>query len=104
MPIESRNWMMVPLTEDAIRAAHQPKGHFRVRCAKYPPGTRFSGSMRAGRCYVIRGACRYDFGDRVELTAGQFADLPEGGYELEVLGNEAVDLVLVRELPVEFRT
>ena len=59
--------------------------------------------MRAGLCYVLRGACRYDFGESVTIQAGEVAELPAGDYEFEVLGADDVELVMVWELPPEVR-
>ena len=59
--------------------------------------------MQPGWCYVLRGCCSYTFDHRVELRESQFADLPGGNYEFEVIGDAPTDLVLVWELPAEFR-
>jgi hypothetical protein len=92
------------LTEDAIRRLYQPPGAFRISRNKYPAGTRFHGTTRAGRLFVLTGSCELLLPERVELSAGQFFDFPAGNYGLAVLGQEDLDIVKVWQLPPEFQT
>jgi hypothetical protein len=52
---------------------------------------------------VLRGACRYRFDEPIDIRAGQVGHLPEGRYSFEVLGDEPAEIILVWELPSEFR-
>ena len=100
-PIVVQRWSDIsdqPLTEAAIRARH-PRPRYRVSARRYPPGARFAGSSRAGTSYVVSGAVRFDVGAEVTLRAGELAELPEGRFELEVLGEQPLVLVQCWELP-----
>jgi hypothetical protein len=58
------------------------------------------GAMRAATCFVLQGAFRYSFGDQqFDLTAGDYCDLPEGGYDFEMPGDAECVYVLVFTLP-----
>lgn len=73
-----------------------PAPVYRVSRFEYPAGTRFPGTMRSSTCYVLRGECKYIFGaNNFQVSAGQHGQLPGGSYKFEVLGNEAVVLILV---------
>ena|SRR5215469_6424961 len=88
---------------EAIRSLHTPPSRFRISPSKFPVGTAFPGGSIAGRIYVLSGRCSRTVGDwRVELAPATFADFPAGGYEFQVLGDEAVELVNVYELPELF--
>jgi hypothetical protein len=92
-----------PPSVEAIRALHQPASRYRISPASYLAGTAFGGTARAGRKYVLAGACAFIVGPSTwELQAGDFADIPEGEYLLRVLGSEPVELVSVWELPPAF--
>ena len=90
-PDTARRWDPAdgPLTEASVRARHQPAGHFRVSTRSCPAGTAFAGSMRACICYVLAGACRFTFGEAVDLREGDVADLPGGEFQYETLGPAA---------------
>ncbi|AGP39422.1 hypothetical protein BE04_25300 [Sorangium cellulosum] len=62
--------------------------------------------MRAGICYVLHGTCSFRFGSQeaIEIREGQFATLPEGTYHFRVLGEAPVELIMVWELPEDFRS
>jgi quercetin dioxygenase-like cupin family protein len=55
--------------------------------------------MREGTCYVLEGACRFFVPKAIEIKAGQFAVIPAGDYEFEVLGDTEVVLVKAWKLP-----
>lgn len=93
-----------PLSEDSVRALYQPPGHYRVSRRRFPSGTQFPGTMRAGRCYVMKGQCRYKFSGVLDLRAGEVADLPAGDFDFQVLGPEDAEIIMVWELPAEFRS
>lgn len=89
---------------DTIRALHLPAEHFRISRHRYPSGTTFSGSSRAGRRYVLTGTCAFEIAESTwRLASGDIADLPAGVYIFRVLGPDSVELVSVWELPHEFR-
>lgn len=87
------------LTEEAIRAYHVPPSSHRISKFFYPIGTKFPGRMRRARAYVVSGQCVYTFHERIAISAGQFADLPEGDYTFEVVGLEELQVILVWRLP-----
>lgn len=92
-----------PISLATIQLLHQPAGHFRVSASRYPPGTRFPGASRAGRLYVLSGACIIA-GKQWEchLIAGEFADIPAGEYQFQAHDTKETALVRVWELPKEF--
>lgn len=94
-----------PLTEDAVRGEYATSSDIRIRTQRYEPGTSFVGSSRLGAFYVVSGACRLRFRDSsaVTLEANTYATLPEGQYELEVVGESSVEIIRVWCLPVEQR-
>lgn len=88
---------------EAIRAMHQPSDRFRISPSRYKPGTAFGFAARAGRKYILTGACAITFGElKWELQAGDVVDLPAGKFDFRVLGSESVELISVWELPPEF--
>ncbi|MFN3192897.1 MAG: hypothetical protein ACE361_20475 [Aureliella sp.] len=92
------------VTLDAVRSLHTPSGHYRISPGSYPAGTSFSGFARAGRVYILSGACSYTFGDStVQLTAPSYFDHPEGGYNFAVDSVDDVSLVHVWLLQPDFR-
>ena len=92
------------LTIEVVGSLHKPSGHYRISSNSYPRGTSFSGVMRAGRCYVLSGACSVKFGDdSQDISAPSFFDHPAGGYQLTVEGDDALTIVDVWLLPEEFR-
>ncbi len=53
--------------------------------------------MRAGLAFVLAGSCAFQFEDRFEINAGEFIELPQGGFEFEAF-DEGVELVQVWEI------
>jgi len=103
-PIPVRRWDAFnteALSEVAVRSRFPPE-KYRVSAYRYPPEAKFGGVMRRGTCHVVAGACRYIFEIDVRLQAGDVAELPEGHYSLEVLGQDEVVIILSWELPFEF--
>ena len=93
-----------PLTFEAIRQLHAPVSHFRVSASRYEPGVAFPGASRAGRLYVLSGACSKKVGEwEAGLQAGTFVDFPAGNFEFKVLGEQEVHLVNVWLIPEEYR-
>ena len=91
-----------PLTEDEIRRRHQPATAYRISRYAYPPATRFGGTARAGKRFVLSGNCTFAGKDwSAELSKGSSAELPEGEYEFET--SEGVTFVAVWLLPPQFR-
>jgi len=83
---------------------HQPAERFRVSLYRYPAGADFSGAARAGRWYILVGACTIMVeASSWALATGDIADLPAGEYRLSVPGSGPVELVAVWELPPGFR-
>jgi len=94
-----------PLTLEAVRELHVPPSHYRISPNRYAAGIAFPGTGRAGRLYVLSGACSKKVGAwEVTLQAGMFADFPDGDHNFEVLGECPVQLVYVWLIPEKYRT
>lgn len=92
-----------PLDEETVRSKFVPRHHYRVTRYCFPKGATFEGSMQSGRCFVLRGRCRYSFADATTvMSRGEFADLPAGSYVLEVVGEDELELVVSWQLPEAF--
>ncbi|MES2933645.1 MAG: hypothetical protein V4805_09180 [Pseudomonadota bacterium] len=96
----TKNWSDVsadPISEDAIRALHQPAAHFSVYANVYGSGEKFT--LKAGHnfvLYVLIGACRSSIdGQDVQVEAGQLMALDMGSYQFEAVGADGVRLVKV---------
>ncbi len=103
--IAPRRWSNaeVPISESAVRDLYRPPGKFRLAVHSYPRGTAFSGSQRAGTCYVLKGSCQYSFAHAMaRLRRGDIADLPAGDYQLDAM--EDVVVLMAWELPPGFAT
>lgn len=88
------------MSEDTIRHKLDHPERYRISRHRYPPGTSFSGTARAGMAYVIQGACRYAVDAyAIVLRSGQYREVPEGEFRFEVTTNDEVDLVRVWLLP-----
>lgn len=86
-------------SEHTIRNRYD-SNKYRVSKYAYPKGTMFPGTMKSGTCFVIEGECRHSFNDfTVSLKEGEYADLPNGSYEFQVLGDADAVIVLVWKLP-----
>jgi quercetin dioxygenase-like cupin family protein len=60
--------------------------------------------MVASKCFVLQGRCRYSFGDEhFELAEGDYCELPEGKFSVEILGDSDCIYVLVFRIPREAR-
>jgi hypothetical protein len=93
-----------PLTFEAIRELHVPPSHYRVSLNRYEAGLTIPGTSRAGRLYILSGACSEKVGQwEVELQAGMFADFPAGNYEFKVVGEQQIQLVNVWLIPEQYR-
>ncbi len=89
-----------PLHLDAIRLLCLPAENFRISPYRYPAGTIFSGAARAGRWYILAGACAIEVGSSSwELQAGDIAEIPAGEYRFRALGSDDVELIRVWLLP-----
>lgn len=108
MDVETSKWNESEngsLSLENIRLLYHPESHYRISLNKYPPATEFSGWSRKYRLFVLSGDCRISIdGNSLNLSSGDFADLPEGDYTFSVLNNSSVELVSVWEIPKEFQT
>jgi hypothetical protein len=94
-----------PMSLETIRLLFQPESRHRVSWNSYPVGGTVSGWSRAGRRYIVTGACRIEVGDRAwELRAGECLDEPEGDFRLSVSAESPVEFIFVWELPEEIQT
>jgi hypothetical protein len=107
MTTHARHWSEIspaPLSLEAIRELHVPPSHYRISPNRYEAGVAFPGTTRAGRLYVLSGACSKMVGKwEVALRAGMFADFPAGNFEFKVLGEQQVQLVNVWLIPEQYR-
>ena len=91
------------LSEQSVRAMHQPSSHYRISLYTYPAAAQIDGRQRAGRVYVLSGGCQITMtADVVQLEASEFVDLPAGDYRLQVLGDRECKMVHVWQLPPDF--
>jgi len=88
------------LTEGAVRS-RCPSPKYRLGVYHYPPHTKVSGSARAGSCYILRGAVRFMFDHEITLRAGEVADLPDGAFSLEVVGDDRLEYIQCWELSTQ---
>jgi hypothetical protein len=101
---EWANIASTTLSEQAVRDLYEGTiDRHRIGAYHYPAGAVFNGSMREAICYVLKGECEYTFDGAVRLRSGQVANLPEGPYQLKVLGQTELKLVLAWKLPEGFR-
>lgn len=88
------------ISEEAIRALHQPQENFKIYVNSYEAGT--SVPAKAGHgfvLYVLAGSCKITGdGAEVSLSAAEWISLEKGVYTFDVVGNEALKLVKVFSL------
>jgi hypothetical protein len=105
--IGARDWFELspePPSLEAVRSLYAPLSHYRISPMRYAAGVSFPGASRAGRLYVLSGACSMSVGEwRASLKAGTFADFPAGQFKFEVLGDQEVSLVNVWLIPELYR-
>ncbi len=89
------------LCEAALRSKYQPPERFVFQSTRFPVGAKFKGVAKQGLCFVVRGMCRYRFHDVVLIRANQYAELPEGEYEFQVVGPMPLEILRVFEAPRE---
>lgn len=76
-----------------------PQPDYRLSTRKYPHGTKFSGRMREGKCFVLSGTVRFYFeGMTILINEGYFCELPGGDYDLEIDSAVEAKFVLVWNL------
>jgi hypothetical protein len=91
------------LSEATVRRKLDHPERYRISSRRCAPGASFPGTARAGTVYVIEGMCRYVFGDsQIDLKSGQYCDLPEGEFRLDVVGDQEVEIVRTWLLPEPF--
>ena len=94
----------VPLTEEAIRARHQPGGHYRIAASTYPAGTDFAGVSQPATFYIVSGRCKFTCeGVEVSLIQGDVLIWPGGDFSVSVTGGDNLQFVRAWLLPLEFR-
>jgi hypothetical protein len=93
------------LTEAALRLRYLPAWHHRIAVSEYEPGTRFRGSARAGKLFILGGRCRASWADHEPCTLERldFVAFPIGEYRFEVLGAAPCKVAHVWVLPPQFR-
>jgi mannose-6-phosphate isomerase-like protein (cupin superfamily) len=89
------------LTVAAVRRLYDSQ-KYRVSSGKYEPGAEVNGYTSVGTWYVISGRCRATFDRPIELRAGDVFASGEGAYQIEVLGDEPLELVEVWDLEALF--
>jgi hypothetical protein len=89
-----------PISEDAIRALHQPQKKFKFYLNVIEAGKSFT--TKAGHefvLYVLAGRCRTSLeGHELTLSASELITLEKGSYDFEVLGDEELKIIKVFSL------
>lgn len=87
-----QNWAAVSaanMSEEAIRALHQPAENFKFYLNAYAAGEAFT--IKAGHdfvLYLLDGACRITLTDApVDIAAGELIALAAGSYVCEAAAN-----------------
>lgn len=88
------------ITIDYLKALYSKENGFRVNNHSYPAGIIINGSMRRGRCYILSGEAEFCFHNEVDegvkiVKEGQWFDFNEGPYQIKVIGNISLDLVII---------
>lgn len=86
-----------PMTETVLRQGYLGEDRIRVSKHVYPAGVLVSGSMLAGRCFVLKGSCCYTFSKEEPLTLrnGQYADFPQGPYSVQAVDGADAEVLMV---------
>lgn len=79
--------------EATIKLRHGAPRMARVTRYTYEPGATFEGVSPAGICYVMRGQCQFDDGQRLILEAGHVLDFIGGRYRIQAIRPQGVDLI-----------
>lgn len=89
-----------PISEDRIRALHQPQKKFKFYLNKIEAGKSFT--TKAGHefvLYVMNGSCKTSIeGIELTLSASEFITLEKGTYVFETLGDEELKIMKVFSL------
>lgn len=89
-----------PISEDAIRALHQPQKKFKFYINTIEAGKSFT--TNAGHefvLYVLAGSCKTSLeGIELTLSASELIALEKGSYVFEVLGGEELKIMKVFSL------
>ncbi|MGZ3241282.1 MAG: hypothetical protein ACXWJK_13395 [Burkholderiaceae bacterium] len=89
-----------PISEDAIRALHQPQKKFKLYVNTIEAGKSFT--TKAGHefvLYVLTGSCKTAIeGIDQTLSASEFITLEKGSYAFDVLGDEELKVMKVFSL------
>jgi hypothetical protein len=103
MKMVKLSWSSVskqPISEEAIRALHQPQKRYKFYVNKVAPGK--SLPTKAGHefvLYVLSGDCKMSV-DGIEMTlaSSEFISLEKGSYLFEALGDEELKVMKVFSL------
>jgi hypothetical protein len=89
-----------PISEEAIRALHQPQKKFKFYVNIVEAGK--SLTTKAGHefvLYVLSGSCKTSLeGIDLTLSASELITLEKGSYVFDVLGNEELKVIKVFSL------
>jgi hypothetical protein len=103
MAMVKKSWSNLaagPISEEAIRALHQPNKKFKFYVNKVEPGK--SLTTRAGHefvLYILNGSCRTSLeGLELTLSASELITLEKGTYVFDVLGDEELKVMKVFSL------
>jgi len=103
MNMIKKNWSdlsAATISEEAIRALHQPQENFKIYVNTYEAGQ--SVPAKAGHAfvlYVLAGSCKIALdGSDVTLSAAEWIRLEKGAYTFDVVGKEELQLVKVFSL------
>jgi hypothetical protein len=89
-----------PISEEAIRALHQPQKRYKFYVNKIEPGK--SLPTKAGHdfvLYVLTGSCKISVdGIEMILSSSESISLEKGAYLFEALGDEQLKIMKVFSL------
>jgi hypothetical protein len=90
------------LNVERLRDIFSPPDRYRVSEFMYPAATVTSGAMLGGKCFAFSGSVTFEYGDnRIQIDAGNCAQLPMGSYLLRTEDKGDTKIVIVWEIPTE---
>jgi hypothetical protein len=88
------------LNLDVLRRIFSPPTRFRVTDHRWPARCEIRRAMRAGKCFMVSGKCKFIFNSKeLILNCGEWAELPAGEHTLVNLTDCDAETVHVWEIP-----
>lgn len=83
-----------------LKKIFSPPTRFRVSDYRWPPHCEVGRSMRAGKCFVFSGTCKFIFtNSELTLDSGEWAELPTGQHTMVNVSDCEAETVFVLEIP-----